>query len=117
MIRTKTELKVFNKLVRDLCLIGVTTELGERQLLVRGTRRLESGIVIVNSCDNEKPDSRSHVKVESRPPSRTMGPPTMIVVWNPKSRSIFAHRFVNELLNFEKFLMNKVLSTMGNVGL
>jgi len=41
----------------------------------------------------------------------------MIVVWNPKSRSIFAHRFVNELLNFEKFLMNNVLSTMGNVGL
>ena len=46
-----------------------------------------------------------------------MGPPTMIVVWNPKSRSIFAHRFVNELLNFEKFLTNKGLSITDSGGL
>jgi len=54
------------------------------------------------------------VKVESRPPSRTMGPPTMIVVWNPKSRSMFAHKFVSELLNFEKFLASKELSKSGS---
>ena len=47
------------------------------------------------------------MKVESRPSSRTMGPPTTIVVWNPKSRSIFAHKFVSELLSFGKLLKQR----------
>ena len=42
-----------------------------------------------------------------------MGPPTMIVVWNPKSQSMFVHKFVNELLNLEKLLLNNLVKYTG----
>jgi hypothetical protein len=103
-IHTETELEVFNELVRELSLVGLTAKIGECQFLVLGAGRFKP--VALSSADKAVTNQGggTHVKVESRPPSRAMGPPTMIVVWNPKSRSIFAHKFVSELLNFGKFL-------------
>ena len=44
---TETELEIFNKFVRYLCLIGLATKLGERQLLVRGAWRFKPGALLL----------------------------------------------------------------------
>lgn len=45
---TKTELEVFDELLRDVCLVGFTQILGERQLLMLSTRTFESRDAIVS---------------------------------------------------------------------
>ena len=44
-LHTETELEVFDELVRDLCLIGLATKLGECQLLVRCAWRFKPGVL------------------------------------------------------------------------
>jgi hypothetical protein len=54
-------------------------------------------------CDGRR-GKWTHVKTVRRPSSRTKGPPMMIEVWKLNSRDMLEHKFLNEWLNFAKFL-------------
>ena len=80
-VHTKTEFEIFNELVRDISLVGIAAELGECQFLVRSARRFKPvEVYSISSHNDSSLDDGTHVYVESRPSSRTIGPPTMIVV-------------------------------------
>jgi hypothetical protein len=63
-IRTKTMLEVFDELERDFCVVGVSAELRERQLLPHSPWRFESSRVMVNVYDDNEQeiDSREGCK-------------------------------------------------------
>jgi hypothetical protein len=110
-IHTKTMLEVFDELERDFCVVGVPQN-SENESFFH-TVPGDSNLVMLWSAHAMTASKKStHVKVASRPLLRTIGPPTMIVVWNPKSRSMFAHRLVSELLSFGKLLTKRGLSVI-----